>query len=86
MTSCGWWPLPRAMRRMREGASILVSSSSASFMESIIVIHFLMRTPATVGDAGCNHMHVHVHVHVHAREAATLCNGGEAAARGGGGP
>jgi hypothetical protein len=47
MTSCGWWPLPRAMRRMREGASILVSSSSASFIESIIVIHFLMRTPAT---------------------------------------
>ena len=28
MTSCGWWPEPRAMRRMREGASIFVSSSS----------------------------------------------------------
>mmetsp|Transcript_24776 Transcript_24776/g.62889 ORF Transcript_24776/g.62889 Transcript_24776/m.62889 type:complete len:261 (+) Transcript_24776:261-1043(+) len=45
ITSCGWWPEPREMRRIREGTSILVSSSSASVIESIIVIHFLMRTP-----------------------------------------
>mmetsp|Transcript_3861 Transcript_3861/g.8132 ORF Transcript_3861/g.8132 Transcript_3861/m.8132 type:complete len:214 (-) Transcript_3861:546-1187(-) len=44
-TSCGWCPEPRAILTMRDGAKLFVSSSSASVIESIIVIHFFIRTP-----------------------------------------
>mmetsp|Transcript_50913 Transcript_50913/g.84377 ORF Transcript_50913/g.84377 Transcript_50913/m.84377 type:complete len:213 (-) Transcript_50913:747-1385(-) len=44
-TSIGWWPEPFAMRNTRGWAMVFVSSSSASVMESIMVSHFLMRTP-----------------------------------------
>ena len=47
-TSCGWRPLPRAMRMMREGSvQILGLGLSSSFVVMLSIMHMkrLMRAP-----------------------------------------